>query len=336
MKKKLPLGPVMVDVCGVSLEADEREMLCHPLIGGVILFARNFESSEQLRALTGSIRALREPELLIAVDHEGGRVQRFQQGFTKIPPMAELGRLWNEGRKASEAAKAIGTVIARELLEHGLDFSFTPVLDVAFGRSSVIGDRAFASDPGILATLAGELVTGLHEGGVASVGKHFPGHGHVQADSHTAVPIDPRTRRELDQCDLLPYQKLIPMGLRAIMPAHVIFPEVDAHPAGFSRVWLKEILRGELRFEGMIFSDDLSMEGASTAGDIVARARAAFDAGCDMVLVCNATADAQTLLNSLGPHCLDASRAQAMHGDASRMNSVPYQAALKVIAASFA
>ena len=336
MKIKMPLGPVMVDAGGVLLEAADREMLCHPLTGGVILFARNFESGEQLRALTASIRALREPELLIAVDHEGGRVQRFQQGFTKIPPMAELGRLWNQGQKASEAARAIGTVIARELLDHGLDFSFTPVLDVAFGRSSVIGDRAFASDPGILATLAAELITGLHEGGVASVGKHFPGHGHVQADSHTAVPIDPRTRSELDQCDLLPYRKLIPMGLRAIMPAHVIFPEVDAHPAGFSRVWLKEILRGTLRFQGMIFSDDLSMEGASTAGDIVARAHAAFDAGCDMVLVCNATADAQALLSRLGPHGLDESRARAMHGDASRRQSAPYQAALKVIAVSFA
>ncbi len=335
MKKNLPLGPVMLDVRGVSLDALDREMLCHPLTGGVILFARNFESAEQLRVLTASIRALRDPELLIAVDHEGGRVQRFQQGFTKIPPMAALGRLCSDPQQAGKAARATGTVIAHELLEHGLDFSFTPVLDVAFGRSSVIGDRAFSSDPGIIAMLAGELIAGLHDGGVASVGKHFPGHGHVQADSHTAVPIDERSRAELDRCDLVPYQRLIPAGLSAIMPAHVIFSKVDASPAGFSSVWLKEILRGALGFEGMIFSDDLSMEGASTAGDIVARAKAAFDAGCDMALVCNAPADAQALLSRLGPHGLDKGRARAMRGQISRSKAASYRAALQVVAACF-
>lgn len=333
MKKPLPLGPVMLDLKGLELDAQEREMLCHPLAGGVILFARNFESAEQLRALNASIRALRDPELLIAVDHEGGRVQRFHQGFTKIPPMAELGR--SSLPQAAKAARAIGTVIAHELLDHGLDFSFTPVLDIGFGRSSVIGDRAFSSDPEIIASLAGELMAGLHQGGMASVGKHFPGHGHVHADSHIALPIDDRSRAELDQCDLVPYKRLIPAGLKAIMPAHVIFSKVDRHPAGFSSVWLKDILRGLLRFDGMIFSDDLSMGGASTAGDVVARARAAFAAGCDMVLVCNSPSDAEVLLSRLGHQELDAGRGRSMRGEVSLKNTASYQAALKLVSASF-
>jgi len=333
--KVLPLGPVMLDLKGLELDAGEREMLCHPLTGGVILFARNFASPEQLRALTAAIRALRDPGLLIAVDHEGGRVQRFQQGFTRIPPMAALESQCASLQQAAAAARAIGTVIAHELLDHGLDFSFTPVLDVGFGRSSIIGDRAFSSDPEIIVSLAGELMAGLHQGGVASVGKHFPGHGHVQADSHVALPIDDRSRAELDQCDLLPYRRLIPAGLKAIMPAHVIFSKVDRHPAGFSSVWLKDILRGSLGFEGMIFSDDLSMEAASAAGDIVARARAAMAAGCDMVLVCNAPADAALLLNRLGRQELEARRARAMRGQASLENNAAYQAAQKLVTARF-
>ena len=335
MTKVLPLGPVMLDLQGLALDAGEREMLCHPLTGGVILFARNFASPEQLGALTASIRALRDPALLIAVDHEGGRVQRFQQGFTKIPPMAALQGRCTSLQQAAGAARAIGTVIAHELLDHGLDFSFTPVLDVGFGRSSVIGDRAFSSDPEIIVSLAGELMAGLHQGGVASVGKHFPGHGHVQADSHVALPIDDRSRAELDQCDLLPYRRLIPAGLKAIMPAHVIFSKVDRHPAGFSSVWLKDILRGSLGFEGMIFSDDLSMEAASAAGDIVARARAAIAAGCDMVLVCNSPADAGLLLNRLGHQELEARRGRAMRGEVSLKNNAAYQAAQKLVTARF-
>jgi len=331
----MPLGPVMLDVKGLSLDDDDRNLLCHPLTGGVILFARNFESPAQLRALTASIRALRDPELLIAVDHEGGRVQRFQQGFTRIPPMAELESLWPQEIKARQAARAIGTVIAHELLAHGVDFSFTPVLDIAFGRSSVIGNRAFSSDPEILAALAGELMLGLHAVGSASVGKHFPGHGHVEADSHLAIPIDHRAFEQIDQCDLLPYRRLIPAGLKAIMPAHVIYPQVDAQPAGFSRVWLQDVLRKSFKFKGMIFSDDLSMEGASTAGGVVARAKAAFDAGCDMVLVCNAPADAKTLLEGLGPQSMDQERARSMHGDASQCNAALYESAKAMIAATF-
>lgn len=336
MKRKLPLGPVMLDVKGPALDEADIEMLCHPLTGGVILFARNFESPAQLRALTASIRALRDPELLIAVDHEGGRVQRFQQGFTRIPPMAELGRRLREGRPARETARAVGTVIAHELLDHGLDFSFTPVLDVAFGRSSIIGDRAFSDDTAILSTLAGELIAGLHVGGVASVGKHFPGHGHVMADSHIAIPVDERSFAEIDACDLVPYRRLIPEGLRAIMPAHVIYPAVDGQPAGFSRVWLQDILRKSLKFKGMIFSDDLSMEGASTAGDVVARAMSAFEAGCDMVLVCNAPAEAARLLSDLGSVSLDAALAKAMKGDATLRNADAYLAARNVVNGAFA
>lgn len=336
MKRNMPLGPVMLDVKGTVLDDGEIDMLCHPLTGGVILFARNFESPGQLRALTASIRALRAPELLIAVDHEGGRVQRFQQGFTRIPPMAELGRLWEARKPAGDAARAIGTVIAHELLAHGVDFSFTPVLDLAFGRSSVIGDRALSTDPSVICVLAAELIAGLHASGVASVGKHFPGHGHVQADSHVAVPIDDRTAKEIDVADILPYRHLIPLGLRAIMPAHVIYPGVDSQPAGFSRVWLQELLRGKLKFDGMIFSDDLSMEGASTAGDIVARARAAIEAGCDMILVCNAPADARKLLDRMGPHSLDERRARAMHGKAPGGQEAAYKAATKLLADWFA
>ena len=336
MTVKLPLGPVLLDLKGLVLDAQERETLCHPLAGGVILFARNFESNDQLRALTASIRALRDPTLLIAVDHEGGRVQRFQNGFTRIPPMAELARKCANLQQAAKTAKAIGTVIAHELLDCGIDFSFTPVLDVDFGRSGVIGSRAFSSDPEVIALLAGELIAGLHEEGMASVGKHFPGHGYVQADSHVALPVDDRSRLELEQCDLLPYRRLIPAGLKAIMPAHVIFPRVDRYPAGFSSVWLKDILRGELGFHGMIFSDDLSMEGASIAGDVVNRASAAFEAGCDMVLVCNSPSEAQTLLCRLGHQELDVRRGRSMVGAAFSAKSASYQAALKLVTASFA
>ena len=333
MKKLLPLGPVMLDLKGVELDAGEREMLCHPLTGGVILFSRNFRSPAQLRALTASIRALRDPELLIAVDHEGGRVQRFRDGFTPIPAMAELGRLWPECDKARALARAAGTVIAVELLGHGLDFSFTPVLDVEFGRSSVIGDRAFSRDPEIIGVLAGELMAGLHEAGMASVGKHFPGHGHVQADSHVALPIDPRSKEDIERCDLLPYNLLIPAGLRAVMPAHVVYPCVDQLPAGFSKIWLQDILRGSYGFKGMIFSDDLSMEGASAAGDVVARAHAAFDAGCDMVLLCNSPAEAEVLLDRLGKHGLDQARAESMRGRSEQDRSSIYQDAVTALSA---
>jgi len=319
MRPGLVLGPVMADVQGLALDAAEREMLRHPLVGGVVLFARNFESPAQLGTLTAEIRALRDPELLIAVDHEGGRVQRFKQGFTLIPAMRRIGNLADRDTTlACATAEAAGRVLATELLSHGVDFSFAPVLDVDFGGSSVIGDRAFASSPALIAELAGALLRAMARAGMAGVGKHFPGHGHVRADSHVDVPVDDRDLARIEAADLVPYRLLIPQGLAGIMPAHVIYPKVDSRPAGFSEIWLKRILRGQLGFDGMIFSDDLSMEGASVAGNIVARGEAALAAGCDMVLVCNAPSEVARLLDGLRAGPLDEARAGRMRGRQAR------------------
>ena len=309
------LGPVMLDLAGTQMSAAERELLRHPLVGGVILFSRNYRSPQQLGELTAAIRSLRKPELLIAVDHEGGRVQRFQEGFSRLPAMRRLGEAWDRDRAGALATACdIAYVLASELLACGVDFSFTPVLDVDFGASGVIGDRAFHSDPAAIAQLAAALIAGLREAGMASVGKHFPGHGHVRADSHLALPVDARRYAEIEAADLVPYRELIKHGLAAVMPAHVIYPEVDPRPAGFSPKWLQQILRAELGFDGMIFSDDLSMEGASVAGGVVERARAALAAGCDMVLLCNAPESAAGLLAGLGTGALDQRRAEAMRG----------------------
>jgi beta-N-acetylhexosaminidase len=311
----MTLGPVMLDVAGLRVTPEEKEILRHPSLGGVILFARNFESPKQLVALTAEIRALRRPELLIAVDHEGGRVQRFQEGFTRIPAMQSFGERWESDAAGARAlAEAAGYVIAVELRSHGVDFSFAPVLDVDFGSSSVIGDRAFSDDPAAIAELAGAFIAGLAVGGAASVGKHFPGHGYVKADSHLEVPVDERSLEDIDAADLQPYRRLIALGLAGVMPAHVIYPAVDRRPAGFSPVWLKEILRVRLGFDGMIFSDDLSMEGASVAGGPGERAQAALEAGCDMVLLCNAPQSAAGLLDALEGRSLDRARAERMRG----------------------
>ena len=290
----------MLDVTGPTLTDDDRKRLWHPLTGGVILFSRNFQSPVQLAALTAEIHALRSPALLIAVDHEGGRVQRFRDGFTAIPAMRELGKAWEKNAaNAKQLAQDTGYVLATELRAHGIDLTFAPVLDVDFKRSSVIGDRAFHADPDIIAPLAQALVHGFNLGGMSSVGKHFPGHGHVRADSHLEIPVDDRSFVDIEQCDLIPFRRLISAGLGAIMPAHVIYPQVDSQPAGFSSIWLKQILRKQLEFDGVIFSDDLSMEGAKGAGNIVARTHAALTAGCDMVLVCNDAGAADELLAGL-------------------------------------
>jgi beta-N-acetylhexosaminidase len=276
-------GPLMIDIAGTQLSDLDRERLRHPLVGGVILFSRNYESREQLQALCTEIHALRQPALLIAVDHEGGRVQRFRDGFTVLPAMRQLGEWWlDTPRAARECTRDVGYLLAAELRAMGVDLSFAPVLDLDWGRSGVIGNRAFHADPEAVTALAGALIDGMQMAGMACCGKHFPGHGWVEADSHLAIPVDERSPAELET-DLTPYRKL---KLDAVMPAHVIFPQVDDRPAGFSPVWLGK-LRGELGFDGVIFSDDLSMQGAAFAGGMVARAEAAWEAGCDMLLICN-------------------------------------------------
>jgi len=287
----------MLGVGGTVLDEADRTRLLHPLVGGVILFARNYESPGQLSRLTGDIRALRDPALVIAVDHEGGRVQRFQNGFTAIPPMRTLGEMWDADADAAAAeARRLGYVIAAELAACGVDLSFTPVLDLDYGESTVIGNRAFHRNPRAVAWLAGELCEGLADAGMAAVGKHFPGHGYVRADSHTEVPVDERALAEIEHDDLIPFAVLAHSHLAGVMPAHVVYPAVDTLPAGYSRVWLQEILRGRLGFAGAVFSDDLGMVGAHGAGDTVARADAAIRAGCDIVLTCNDCPAADDLL----------------------------------------
>lgn len=320
MNAPASLGLVMLDVEGRQLDEADRRRLCHPLTGGVILFSRNYESPRQLDELTSEIHGLRRPPLLIAVDHEGGRVQRFREGFTRLPPMRALGAIWDvHPQRARHLARDAGYVLAAELRAHGIDLSFTPVLDLDFGNSAVIGNRAFHSKPQAVIELAGALIEGLTLAGMAACGKHFPGHGFVGADSHTDVPVDTRSLAEIEAADLLPFRELVAHGLSAVMPAHVIYPEVDDRPAGFSTIWLSQILRTQMEFQGVIFSDDLSMEGARVAGDIVARADAALDAGCDMVLVCNRPDAADELLSRLQRGIPPASLARLarLHGRAS-------------------
>lgn len=313
----MSLGPVMVDVQGTSLDDEERELLRHPLVGAVILFSRNYQSPEQVKALVDEIHAIRTPHLLVAVDHEGGRVQRFRNGFAALPAVRLLGEIYDRDMKrARHLAEQAGWVMASELRAVGVDFSFAPVLDLDLGRSGVIGNRAFHTQPAAAADLAGAYLLGMRRAGMAATGKHFPGHGYAEADSHLAIPEDDRILEDILQQDLLPYERLIPNGLAAIMPAHVIYSRVDDKPAGFSPFWLKEILRKRLGFQGVIFSDDLNMEGASVAGDYVARAEAALSAGCDMVLICNNRPAAWQILRGLHhtPDPVSQARLARMHG----------------------
>jgi len=294
------LGPIMLDVVGTTLSPDDLRRIRHPLTGGVILFARNYIDRRQLTALCAAIHAER-PGVLIAVDHEGGRVQRFKtDGFTKLPPMRALGSLWDRDvLAATKAATALAYVLAAELRACGVDLSFTPVLDLDYGESGVIGDRAFHRDARVVTMLAKSINHGLALAGMANCGKHFPGHGFVKADSHTEIPVDARNADAILQEDAAPYDWL-GMSLTAVMPAHVIYPAFDPHPAGFSKKWLG-LLRKKMGFDGVIFSDDLSMEGASVAGTVVEGAHAALRAGCDMVLVCNSPDKADQLLAGLDP-----------------------------------
>jgi len=285
---ELPRGPVMLGIEGLELGDADRARLLHPLAGGAILFTRNFESAAQLERLTAAIRALRDPPLLISVDHEGGRVQRFRESFTQIPAMRMLGEMWDRDvAAAAREATRLGRTLASELRVRGVDFSFTPVLDLDYGTSTVIGNRAFHRNPNAVAHLAAAFCDGLSAGGMAAVGKHFPGHGFVAADSHEGLPRDDRTRERIAADDLVPFAALIRKGIEAIMPAHVVYPAVDSRPAGYSNVWIRDVLRGRLGFNGLVVSDDLGMAAAVAEGDIVARADAAIAAGCDVVLSCN-------------------------------------------------
>ena len=314
----MTLGPLMLDVAGTQLTDDDKNRLSHPLVGGVILFKRNYENPTQLEKLTADIHALKSPPLLIAADQEGGRVQRFREGFTRLPPMRILGEIYDQHpHQAKTLAREVGYVLAAELRTHGVDLSFAPVLDLDFGVSSVIGDRAFHHEPQAVIELSHAVMLGMKDAGMAACGKHFPGHGYIAADSHVAIPVDERDYADIALHDLLPFRALIDMGLPAIMPAHVIYPKADAAPAGFSRFWLQTILRHELNFQGMIFSDDLTMEGASVAGDITARTHAALEAGCDMALICNRPDLADEVLAKLDFDWPAASRARLarLHGE---------------------
>ena len=280
------LGPIMMDVSGLTLTELEEAQLAKPSIGGVILFSRNFESINQVKQLISSIRAV-NPNILISVDHEGGRVQRFKEGFTHLPAMSKLGELYDKKpKKAIKYACSCGFILAYELLEIDVDFSFAPVLDMDYGNSSVIGDRAFHSNPDAIIKLAQALIKGMHRAGMKCVGKHFPGHGYVSLDSHIDLPIDERPAKEIYQ-DMVTFKDLIDEGLDAVMPAHVIYSKVDDKPAGFSNVWIQDILKSKLGFDGVVFSDDLSMQGALFIENIKDRVKISLDSGCDMVLICN-------------------------------------------------
>lgn len=295
----MSLGPLMIDIAGLELSAEDKKILAHPLVGGVILFSRNYKNIDQLKKLVKEIKQLRNPQLVISVDHEGGRVQRFREGFTRIPPMSKFGDLYQQNiSHALSLTEKCGWILAAELLSVGIDFSFTPVVDLDYGISEVIGDRSFNREPRIVEQLAFALMKGLQKAGMSAVAKHFPGHGAVIADSHIDVPIDDRDFDTIEQKDIAPFIHLIKQNVSGIMPAHVIYSKIDKNPAGFSDVWLKKLLRQKYHFNGVIFSDDLSMEGASVMGDFSERARHALYAGCDVVLVCNNRDAVMSVINN--------------------------------------
>ena len=297
MTLTLPRGPLMLGVEALELTGADRERLSHPLVGGAILFSRNFANGEQVKRLAAEIHALREPALVIGVDHEGGRVQRFREGFTALPPMRRLGEAWDRDvAAAAREATRIGWTIGSELRPLGIDLSFGPVLDLDYGESTVIGDRAFHRNPNAVAHLAAAVRSGLATAGMAACGKHYPGHGGVAADSHTDVPVDDRPFDAIAAEDLVPFGALARLGLESMMAAHVVYPAVDDVPAGYSNAWCTRILRERIGFDALLFSDDLGMAGARTAGDIVARADAALAAGCDVALTCNEMDAADDLL----------------------------------------
>jgi len=295
----MSLGPLMVDVAGTQLSAEDRDVLTHPLVGSVILFTRNFVEPAQLQALVAAIQSLRSPALLVAVDHEGGRVQRFRRGFSALPPLRRIGHVFDaDAAEGLAMARALGWLMAAELLVCGLDFSFAPCVDLDYGLSEAIGDRAFHARATVVAQLAVAYVHGMRDAGMAATAKHFPGHGAVVADSHLTLPVDRRELVDLDQ-DLLPYQRLIANALPSVMVAHVLFPAVDALPASFSRRWIDGVLRQELQFGGLVVADDLSMHAAAAMGDLLLRAERALAAGCDVIPICNDRPGVESVLDRL-------------------------------------
>jgi len=303
----------MLDVAGTALTAEDKEVLAHPLVGGVILFSRNYEEPAQVSELISSIHAIRATPLLIAADQEGGRVQRFRDGFTRLPPVADLGVIYDKDRaQARKLAEQTGWLNAAELREVGVDLNFSPVLDLDMKKSAVIGDRAFHKNPEAVAELARSYMRGMEQAGMSAVGKHFPGHGSITADSHETISIDTRSYADIRNADLVSFERLIHYGIPALMIAHIVYPECDALPAGFSRFWLQDILRNELDFKGAIFSDDLSMKGAAGIGGIVERAEASLEAGCDMFLVCNDRSASVEVLDNLRPDVNPASNARLL------------------------
>jgi beta-N-acetylhexosaminidase len=295
----MSLGPLMLDIAGTALSAADRELLAHPLVGSVILFTRNYTDPQQLQALVSDIQSVRSPALLIAVDHEGGRVQRFRPGFSELPPLRRIGHAFDaDAQQGLAMARALGWLMAAELAACGLDFSFAPCVDLDYGLSEIIGDRAFHAQAPAVAQLAIAYMHGMRDAGMAATAKHYPGHGAVVADSHVALPVDRRQLVDMEQ-DLLPYRRLIANGLPAVMVAHVLYPAVDSVPASFSRRWIDGVLRTELEFGGLVFADDLTMGGAAAAGDLVQRAQRALAAGCDVLPVCNDRAGAERLLERL-------------------------------------
>ena len=317
----MTLGPLMIDVQGSALTAEDRELLVHPLVGGVILLTRNFHSVEQLTQLVADIRAVRTPPLLVTVDHEGGRVQRFREDFTVLPPMRTIGREYDlDAGTGRRLARQCGWLMAAELLAVGIDMSFAPCVDLDYGVSSVIGDRAFHRDPRIVAELAVAFMGGMREAGMAATAKHFPGHGAVVPDSHVAMPVDRRPLAALDD-DIYPYRRLIDNGLPAVMAAHVVFSSVDGMPAGFSSRWMQHELRERLGFDGAIFTDDLSMAGAGVVGGMPERAQAALQAGCDVLSLCNNRQGVLQVIESLRGtgDPLSQVRMARLHGRPGRM-----------------